>query len=478
MEILAAIDPVTRLEGHLKVEIKINKVNGTQQVVDAHATGALFRGFEDLLIGRDPRDAAHITERICGVCPVAHGLASVRAQDNAYGVASIPTNARLMRNLVHGANFVDSHITHFYLLSALDFIEGPGMPPWQPNWKGDRRLTKAQNDALVGHYLTAIAMRRKGQEMGATFGGRVPHPPAYIAGGFTANPRPERIAAATAYLAEIIPFIQNTYIPDAELLATAYKDYLSIGRGNGNLLSYGVFDTNDAGTTQLLSSGFAANGSKTPAAFNAAAITEDVTFSWFDNSANGQSPSASQTTPQNPKAGAYSWLKAPRYQGKACEVGPLARMWMSGFYRNGVSVMDRHLARAHEALRVAQAMQTWVSQLNSTGAVYNKPTVPASGTGVGLTEAPRGALGHSMQITAGVLSRYQVISPTTWALSPRDSKGQLGPCEEALLGTPVQNADEPIEVLRVIHSFDPCLDCAAHIIKPNGDVQVIKTGTI
>ena len=472
MEIIASIDPVTRLEGHLKVVVTIDTVNGAQQVVDAQVSGRLFRGFEQLIVGRDPRDAQHITERICGVCPVAHGMTAVMALDNAFGI-TIPDNARVMRNLVNGSNFIDSHIMHFYLLCLPDFFEGPAMPPWTPNWGGDRRLTTQQNAALTTHYLKAIEMRRKAHEMGALFGGKIPHPPAYISGGFTTTPRPDRIAGFKAYLLELIPFITDIYIPDVELVAGKYPEYFTIGRGHGNLLSYGVFDLNAAGTSKLLAPGVSVNGSTVSQALDQAKITEHVTASWFGDSTHDQHPAVSTTDPLYPKPGAYSWVKAPRYNELPCEVGPLARMWANGDYRGGISVMDRHRARALEALKVAQAMAAWVDTLNPAGPVYVEAAPrPANATGFGLTEAPRGALGHWISINNSKTSHYEVISPTTWNASPRDGHGLPGPLEEAMLGTPVENADQPIEVLRVIHSFDPCLDCATHVLRPKAGAKI------
>lgn len=472
MEINASIDPVTRLEGHLKVAITIDTVNGTQQVVDARVSGRLFRGFEQLIIGRDPRDAQHITERICGVCPVAHGMTAVMALDNACGI-TIPDNARIMRNLVSGANFIESHILHFYLLSLADFFEGPQMAPWQPNWGGDRRLSATQNGDLTGHYVQAIAMRRKAHEMGALFGGKLPHPPAYISGGFTATPRADRITAFKNYLNELIPFIQSVYIPDVELVAAKYPEYFTIGRGHGNLLSFGVFDLNSAGTSKQLAPGVALNGSQTTLVLDQTKITEHVTYSWFADATNDQHPSVSTTEPMNPKGSAYSWVKAPRYGEVPCEVGPLARMWVNGNYRAGISVMDRHRARAQEALLLAQAMLTWCDQLNPAGPVYVEAAPrPANATGYALTEAPRGALGHWISIQNKRTAHYEVISPTTWNAAPRDGHGLPGPLEEALLGVPVENADEPVEVLRVIHSFDPCLDCATHVMRPRAEGKI------
>ncbi len=437
----------------------------------------LFRGFEKLLVGRDPRDAQHITERICGVCPVAHGMAAVKNLDNAYG-ATIPDNALIMRNLVNGSNFVESHILHFFMLSVPDFIEGPAMPPWQADWEVDRRFSKAINDILVGHYVEALTIRRKADQMTALFGGKIPHPPAYIAGGFTCTPRQERIDQFNAYLDEIIPFIKEKYISDVELLAAKYADYFTIGRGHGNLLSYGVFDQNNnpADPNRLLAPGHVQNGSRSVGTLDVNQITEHVTYSWFEDN-DAVNPSQGVSVPQNPKDNAYSWLKAPRYNGLPHEVGPLARMWVNGDYQNGISVMDRHLARAYECLKVAEAMKIWVNNLVPEGPVYNQPTLASNVSAHGLTEAPRGALGHWLNIGSdGKLSRYQVISPTTWNASPRDGAGQLGPIEQALLGTPIENPDKPIEVMRIIHSFDPCLDCATHIIMPGKDEKIFRMG--
>ncbi|MBI9018584.1 MAG: nickel-dependent hydrogenase large subunit [Phycisphaerae bacterium] len=475
-EIKAVFDPITRLEGHLKIEITIDKVNGSQQVVDAKSTGSLFRGFENILIGRDPRDAQHITQRICGVCPVAHGMAAVKALDLAYDCTdNIPTNARIMRNLVNGSNFVESHILHFFLLSVPDFIEGPAMAPWQVDWEVDRRFSKSENDLLMSHYIQALEMRRKADQMSAIFGGRLPHPNAFIPGGFTCTPRQERIDLFNAFLDELIPFVQNVYIKDVEFLAAKYPDYLNIGQGYGNLLAYGAFDQ-DASGNQLLAQGQIQKGSTTVQPLDIASITEHVGYSWFKDHSPAN-PATGKTEAQKPKGDAYSWLKSPRYNDKPYEVGPLARMWVNGDYQRGVSTMDRHLARAQEALKIALAMKTWIAQLDASGPVYNEPNLTNIGTGIGLTEAPRGALGHWLEIGADhKIAHYQIITPTTWNVGPRDNNGLLGPLEQSLLGTHIKNADEPIEVMRIIHSFDPCLDCASHIIRPGKETKVYRLG--
>jgi hydrogenase large subunit len=443
--------------------------------VEAHATGTLFRGFETILVNRPPEDAQHITQRICGVCPVPHGMASVMALDSAFKVTP-PANARIMRNLVLGANFVQSHILHFYHLNLPDFIDGPNMPPWQPSWNVDKRFDATTTNTLVQHYVKALEMTRKAHEMGALFGGRLPAPPAYIPGGFTATPRADRITKFKSYLGELIPFIQNVYIADAQQLAYAYSDYSSIGRGRGHLLAFGAFDQDQAGSTKLFKRGLVVNGSTTVQSVDVNKIIEQVTYSWYSDNTNNLKPASGSTVPQYPKTGAYSWLKAPRYGGYPMEAGPLARMWINGNYQKGISVMDRHMARAQETLKIAQAMQAWVGQLQVGQPVYAKCSVPASATSYGMTEAPRGALGHWLGISNKKISRYQVVTPTCWNASPRDGVGRRGPIEEALIGITVQDTNQPVEVLRVIHSFDPCLSCAVHVMRPAEGAKIYALG--
>jgi len=469
------IDPVTRLEGHLKIDVKVDTVGGKQRVVEAFATGTLFRGFETLLINRPPDDAQHITQRICGVCPVPHGMAAVMALDKAYQV-TVPPNARIMRNLVMGANFIQSHILHFYHLAALDFINGPNMPPWQPSWQADKRFDANTTAALVNNYVRALEMTRKAHEMGALFGGRMPHPPAYVPGGFTATPRPERITKFQTYLGEILGFIQGVYLKDVEALGRVYGDYFSIGRGPGNLLAFGVFDTNATGSSKLFRPGRIANGYSAVQPVDVKQITEEVNRSWYADSTGHLNPATGATVPQYPKTNAYSWLKAPRYAGVPYEAGPLARMWVNGDYQRGISVMDRHLARAQETFKIASAMRGWVDQLQSGGSVYTPASTPLTATSYGLTEAPRGALGHWLQISNGRISRYQVVTPTCWNASPRDGSGKRGPIEEALIGTPVADLNQPVEVVRVIHSFDPCLSCAVHVMRPAEGAKIYALG--
>lgn len=467
-----SIDPVTRLEGHLRVDVTIDLVGGKSQVVDAHATGTLFRGFEQMLANRDPWDAPHLTQRVCGVCPTPHGMAAVLALDKAANKTP-PANGRILRNFVLGANFVQSHILHFYHLAALDYMGGPAMPPWTPGWEVDRRIPAATTATLIEHYTTALKMTRQAQEMGAVFAGRLPHSPAYIPGGFTDVPTSAQISQARTYLTALVAFIRDVYIPDVELLASVYPDYASVGRGYGNLIAFGVFDLDSAGATKLLRAGRAANGAVGAQALNVASITEHVTNSWYDNTTNNLNPASGLTKPVYPKdTKAYSWLKSPRYDNQPYEAGPLARMWVNGDYTRGISVMDRHRARALEALKIGNAMLGWLTELKVGQPVYSTYTTPTTASGIGLTEAPRGALGHWVRIANKKIANYQIITPTCWNASPRDTANQLGPIEKALIGTPIIDATKPIEVVRVIHSYDPCLSCAVHVARP-GDQDAV-----
>ena len=473
------IDPVTRIEGHLKVTVSIETVNGVLQVIDAWSTGTLFRGLENVLINRHPWDAQQITQRMCGVCPVPHSMASVLALQQA-GHHEPPNNATLIRNLVLAANFLDSHILHFYHLSLPDYIDGPAMPPWRPSWSPDKRIDSATSSTLVNNYLSALDARRKAHEMAAVLGGKMPHPPAFMPAGVTTTPRADRIAQFQALLAEVTTFVNGTYLTDVATLANIYADNYSRGIGYCNLLSFGVFGGGPtADSNRLFQRGLVMAGSADVQAVNTRAIAEQVKYSWYDDATDNLKPSVGSTQASCPKLNAYSWSKAPRYNGSPMETGPLARMWVNGEYNRGISTMDRHMARAQEAAKLAAAMPGWLAQIDPTGAVYaDGATIPKSGTGEGLTEAPRGAIGHWLRIADSKIANYQVITPSCWNLSPRDTSDNRGPMEEALVGTPVTDASQPIEVLRVIHSFDPCLACAVHVMRPGEDqpLTVLRLG--
>jgi hydrogenase large subunit len=460
------ISPVTRIEGHLNLEVTVDKVNGYDQVVDAKAAGVMFRGFENILAGRDPRDAVHYTQRVCGVCPVSHGMASSLALEQAFGVA--PTNnGRMVRNLVLGANYIQSHVLHFYHLAAPDYINTDGildMSPWKPRYQTPDMVSGETAAQLVGHYVQALAIRRKAHQMAAVYAGKIPMVTNFVPGGSTEVVTAASVTQFRTLLNEIRPFIDNVYLNDVAAVAAALPEYFEMGQGCGNLLAYGVFDLDTAGTSKLLARGRYTDGAL--GAVDPALIKEYVAYSWYTPESGGLNP-ADGITEATPRGGnGYSWLKAPRYQDIVHEAGPLARMWVNGDYREGISVLDRLSARARETQKVANAMDTWLDQLVPDAPVYNHMAVPVTGTGIGLTEAPRGALGHWVQIAGSKISRYQIVTPTAWNASPRDDQGQLGALEQALIGTPVRDAAQPIEILRVVHSIDPCLACSVHMVRP------------
>ncbi|MGV8981404.1 nickel-dependent hydrogenase large subunit [Clostridium sp.] len=454
------LDPITRLEGHLKVSVTLDANN---IVTAAESTGNLFRDFENMLVGRVPKDAAFLTQRICGVCPVSHAIASSKAVEAASGFTP-NLQALLLRDLIQGANFISNHILHFYQLALMDYVKGPQVHPWTPGYSQDFKFNATDSQTLINNYVTALSIRRKAHEMGAIFGGKLPHVGNVVPGGVTAIPTSMDITNFRNYLNTITTFITNTYKNDVNLLASTYSEYYTVGKGYGNLISYGVFDTNTTGS-KLFPAGTVTTG--ITSSFATANIKEYVGHSWY-SSPSGINPASETTTPSFGKAGAYTWLKAPRYNGIPYEAGSLARTWISGDYRNGVSVMDRHIARYTETAKIAANMQTWLSQIVAGASAFTNLSAPTSGTGIGLTEAPRGALGHWVSVATSKISKYQIVSPTCWNASPMDDAGNVGPIEKALIGTHVVDTAQPVELLRIVHSFDPCTGCSVHVMSPEG----------
>jgi len=278
MPTVVTIDPVTRLEGHLRVDVTVETVQGRQQVIDARVSGTSFRGFEAMLVDRDPSEAPHLTQRICGVCSVPHGVAAATALEKA-GQSTIPENARLLRNVVMGANFIQSHVLHFYHLSLLDYIGGPGMAPWEPQWDVDRRIGADDSARLVDHYKAALKAVRQANEMAAVFAGRQPHSPAFVPGGFTNVPTAAQIDEFRRYCGIIADFIRNVYSPDVDFVASQYPEYSQLGRGYGNLLALGGFDLDTGGKQPFFAAGRVTDGGSQIQPVNLDAITEQVTYS-------------------------------------------------------------------------------------------------------------------------------------------------------------------------------------------------------
>ena len=503
------IDPITRIEGHMKVEARVDG----GKVTDARCCGTMFRGFENILVGRHPLDAVRLTQRVCGVCPTGHGTASALCLDDALDLAGrIPLNGRIVRNLLLGANFLQSHILHFFALAALDYVDVTALAdyeggetdlkgvrgfldrqalwPFFPRYEGDYRCDKQTNIDLVRGYIQALRARRVCHDMLCVFGGKMPHNIGIVPGGVTSQVTPDKIAAFMGKLQEIRRFIDDVYLPAIFTVAAAYGDYFEIGAGCGRFLSYGVFDLDGDGgdllsRKRLLPSGLYAEGRLGPVAPES--ITEEVACSRYADHCAAP-PAEGETDPEPEKPNTYSWLKAPRYDGAPAEVGPLARAlvaYAAGHQRvknevdaalkaAGVgadklpSVLGRHAARAIEARIVAESMVDWLQELKPGEPVAVPLEIPDEAAGAGLTEAPRGSLGHWIRISDKVIGRYQLVVPTTWNASPRDAGGTAGPIEQALIGAEVKDGDSPFEVVRIVRSFDPCLACAVHMMTVDG----------
>jgi hydrogenase large subunit len=457
------IGPMTRLEGHLDIETTLGTIDGRQCVTEARCEGLMFRGFEKMLSGRAPLDTPYFTQRICGVCPVPQGLASCLALEAAAG-ATAANNGRIMRNLVLGANFIHSHIQHFFHLTLLDYVDATGTldkGPWTPRLASGDMLRGPDAAELLQDYIAALEICRKTDQMGAIFAGRMPHSVSLVPGGCSAQLSAQRVGEFGALLEEITRFIADRYIRDVETLGKRFPDYFKIGRGPGNLLAFGAFDLDSTGEKKLFRRGRFTDGKE--AELDPAEIVEYVKYSRYAAADGGGVPPAKGTTePQLDKPGAYSWIKAPRYGKLPYEVGPLARMWIGGEYRNGISVMDRLTARALETRKIAQAMADWLKELVPGQPTRTQYQTPATASAVGMTEAPRGALGHWIEIANSAVAGYQIITPTSWNASPRDDANVPGPMEQALVGTPVANPEQAAELHRVVHSFDPCLACSVH----------------
>ncbi len=566
------VDPVTRIEGHLRIEAQMDG----ETIADAWSSGTMVRGIEIILRGRDPRDAWAFAQRICGVCTLVHGIASIRAVEDALDYP-IPPNAQLIRNLMIAAQFVHDHVMHFYHLHALDWVDVvsalkadpkatsalaqsiSGYAKSSPGYFRDMqqklktfvesgqlgifangywghpayRLPPEANLMAVAHYLEALAWQRNVVKLHTIFGGKNPHPnflvggvPCAIStgpgggGGGTAL-NDTGLAIVQNVIDEMRQFVDQVYLPDTLAIAGFYRDWAGQGEGVGNFLAYGDFPDQDPGdlASLLVPRGVILDRDLSTLhevdLEDERQITEYVSHSWYDYSGGreqGLHPWKGETAlhytgPQPPYdhldvAQAYSWLKSPRWKGKPMEVGPLARLLV--MYAHGhaqtrelvgqtlhtldlpieglFSTLGRTAARTLESKIFADAMQGWLDRLLANIRAgdlqtFNErqwapETWPQEARGVGYTEAPRGALAHWIVIRDGRIANYQAVVPSTWNAGPRDGQGQRGPYEAALRGHRLHDPEQPLEILRTIHSFDPCIACAVHVVDPDGEPLV------
>ena len=556
------VDPITRIEGHLRIEAEIE--DGF--IKDAWSSATMFRGIEKILRGRDPRDAWFWTQRFCGVCTTVHSIASIRAVEDALKI-KIPPNAQLIRNIIMGIQNVQDHVIHFYHLHALDWVDitsglkadptktaalAASLSDWPNNsatyFKAVQDKVKAfvasgrlgpfanaywghpayklppeANLMATAHYLEALEWQKDVIKIHAILGSKNPHPQTFLVGGMSIPIDPDSQNALNAdklieikrLLKKAQDFVEKVYIPDLLAIASFYKEWAGIGGGVGNYMSYGEFP--DANGNLWFPAGALLNKDLSKVIpVDQGKIAEYVDHSWFDNSAGagkGLHPYDGETEvrytgPKPPYKNLdtdakYSFVKSPRYEEKAMEVGPLARILVA--YASGhketkaavdmvlgklgvgapalFSTLGRTAARGIDCLLIAQQTPMWLDELieNISKGDYrihnneswDPATWPLEAKGYGFHEAPRGALGHWIKIKDQKILNYQAVVPSTWNASPRDAKGQRGPYEAALVGTPVADQNKPLEILRTIHSFDPCLACAVHVMDVNGN-EVVK----
>lgn len=551
------IDPITRIEGHLRVDVEVE--NGA--VSNAWASCTMWRGIEKILEGRDPREVWLFTQRFCGVCTTVHAIASVRSVEDALKL-QIPANAQYIRNLILINHGLHDHTVHFYHLSALDWVDvlqipkadpaktsalGESLSPWTRNSRNEMRaaqdkvkgvaasgqlgifsngywghpqmrLSPDVNLLAFAHYLQALEFQRKSNQVVGMLGGKTPHIQNLTVGGVAnainldsqAALGMERLESIKVLMDEVATFVRQVYFPDACAIAAFYPDWFHIGGGVRNYLSVPDLPLDAAATQFDLPGGYILDGNLASVrAFKTAAdlafreaVTEDVTHAYYAGKSRLH-PWKGETIPEVTEweeDKKYSWVKAPRFQGKPMQVGPLSqilvgyalgdpltRKWTDAALdtvstvanrritvNDMQSTMGRHLARAIRAAMLADlGDKHWQLLVNNIAkgdvAIHNPPSFPKGEImGVGTHEAPRGTLSHWVVVDNGKIKNYQGVVPSTWNASPRDIQGVSGPYEASLLRSPIADPEKPLEVLRTIHSFDPCMACACHTFDPTG----------
>ncbi|WP_352400844.1 nickel-dependent hydrogenase large subunit [Anaerotignum sp.] len=450
------INPVTRISGFMEIEADIED----HRVVDAKTKGMMFRGFEKMLIGRNPLDAIYFTQRICGICSTAHSVASSLALENA--MHFVPSEqGRYLRDIVHGCEYLQNHIRHFYQYTLPDFVKLPENYPLFKTDHNDYRLPKNLNDKMVEDYFASLEISRSAHQMLAILGGKAPHNHGVFIGGITAQMTIDKMIAITSILDGIGEFINDKMLPDVFKIGEYYSEYYHIGKGYGNLLSYGCFDNYKALGTLYVDPLVYSN--HTISTFQPDEITQENTYAWYDEN----------NEPDIQKNQAYSWIKAPRYNNLPYEVGPLARQWLCGDYRNGISTMDRTIARVFEAKKIVGIMKTLLENLIPNVSIQEEYTLPEKAMGSGLIDTTRGALGHWIEIENQTIAFYQIITPSAWNLSTQ-TKMIKGTGEQALIGAQVHDINTPVEIGRIIRSFDPCVSCATHVFSEGKHINTIQ----
>jgi hydrogenase large subunit len=550
------VDPVTRIEGHLRIDCEVND----GKVTNAWSSGQMWRGIELILQGRDPRDAWVFAQRICGVCTTVHAVVSVRAVENALSL-EIPVNAQYIRNMIIGAHCVHDHIVHFYHLSALDWVDivsalqadpaataklASTLSEWPRNTVQEltavqtrlrtlvesgqlgifangywghpaMKLSPEVNLLAAAHYLQALEYQRKANQIVAILGSKTPHIQNLAVGGVS-NPinldsqstlSLERLSYIKGLIDELAQFIEQVYLVDVAAIGAFYADWTAYGAGVKTYLSVPEMPLDTMGTEFELPGGYITDGdlasfrpiTSFQDSFFESGVEESSKHAWYESGNGALHPYDGETVPQYTDFqddGKYSWVKAPTFYGKRAQVGPLANVLCmaaagheptkrhldtvintaSALAGSQIpltalhSTIGRHAARAIRCAVIYESLQNqWQLLMDNIGSgdyeTYNRPTFPkGEQRGFGFHEAPRGVLSHWVVIQDGKIANYQAVVPSTWNAGPRDEDDELGPYEASLIGNPVADPELPLEVLRTVHSFDPCLACAIHMVDP------------
>ncbi len=536
------IDPITRIEGHLRAEVEIDENNIIQE---AYISGQLFRGIEIIMKNHDPRDAGLLAGRICGVCTNSHFRAAISSVEDAYSI-NLPKNGEIIRDLMSLALFLQDHVVHFYHLHLLDFVDVTKALEADPKltskighkyslrpyanshahyigikeklqkfvkagklglfsngYWGHKayKLTAEENLLLLSHYLEALKFQTNISRAIAIFGGKTPHPQSIVVGGITSVAdmlNPQRLNDFIFILKDAKDFIDRAYLPDVKLLTCAYKDEIKagLGKANGNFLSVGGYQFDEE--NNLFEEGVIyGHDFENVEVFDESKIRENIERAWYDGDnicyTDLNEDGTLKTAHKDDK---YSWIKSPKYDGKMMECGPLARVLIS--YQRGnrfikpfvdefiteceleltdlSTTIGRNAARAIESAYISEYIFKFINRLVENIKYYDIDTwsryqfeeLTKDTKGRAFFEVPRGVLSHFVKIEEQKITHYQVIAPTTWNAAPKDLQGQRGAYEEALIGIKLEDPSKPLEVLRVLHSFDPCIACAVHIIDARG----------
>lgn len=451
------INPITRISGFLEIEVEVEK----NQVIDAKSSGMLFRGFEKMLRGRPPLDAIYFTERICGICSTAHSMGSTLALEDILDIHP-NKNDKIIRDFMHGCEFVQNHLRHFYQYTFPDFVRGPEIQPLYNATHNDYRLPEDKNKELSRSYLESLGYSRSAHEMLAVLGGKAPHTHGIFVGGVTVNLDAAKWIKIKSILASIREFVIGRMIPDVYTIAEYYPDYFENGIGYKDLMTYGVFDTYVEKDLFYVAPQVFMNGELQ--GFDPEKITENIYRAWYEARQIEQRPTEATVEENVYKEKAYSWIKAPRYEGEPMEVGPLARMWISGNYTRGISTMDRTIARVLEVSKIIGIMEGFLERMELKPTQQGRYSFPSEARGKGLIDTTRGALGHWVATENEEIQNYEIITPSSWNLSPEDSEGVKGVVEKALIGTTILDLKNPVEIGRIVRSFDPCVSCATHVL--------------